>query len=762
MRVELPNGKVIDGVPEGTPKDVIMQKAIEAGLATQEDFAPRNEQAGGFVQPFNQASGELPKQQAPADQGMLENLRDFFFVERDPTKKRSVFNSPELNELSLAALKAGAGGLLTGDPAEIGNIIKKQFPEAELGKSEETGEPMVRLPSGDYFLQPKGVDAGDVGRFVTDVAMFLPAARVTGTSAQALGRGAMAAGATSLAGQGAEAALGGQVDPVDVGIDIAAQGAGQLLEPVVSAGIKKLRGALKGLTTRQREAAAALRDPEEGLAQVATTAARSPTQTLPEVMADPEVMKAAQELGINVNPSVYSTSDIYREMENAVKSIPASQLSVQEKESVRQLSERADELVNQWTGTTDMSSLSSDFSDRMLSTVKELEDEARVLYDQVSEAVPPSLKVDASATRDALDDLAEQFGSIDDLPPQLRRVYEAVTREGGTNYALLDQIRKDIGEGAFKNAGPFKDASANLLKQVYGTLTDDTGKAVELLAPELVEVLNQGKQLVSQRKQLEDAMQGVLGRNLSKSLMTEIGTALGQAKRGSGAKLREIFNTVPEDMRQQVALGALSDVLGGSRRANTGFSLSGFVTAYDALKRNATASAPLFQNITPEAATRIEQMYKVSKGLLDANRRDLNNPSGTARAVLGGLDAPQGALAKLYGVAKSTAAGAAATTPLDAGAIGGSIGFMNAIKAERTPMSQRADALLSSDNFRRAVQAYIDGNEQAAEQILTRGRAYERWLETVPAEDKRSIVRQGAIQWLLNDEGEQDAANPAQ
>ena len=38
MNVELPNGVVIEGVPEGTTKDQIMQKAISSGLATAEDF----------------------------------------------------------------------------------------------------------------------------------------------------------------------------------------------------------------------------------------------------------------------------------------------------------------------------------------------------------------------------------------------------------------------------------------------------------------------------------------------------------------------------------------------------------------------------------------------------------------------------------------------------------------------------------------------------------------------------------------------------
>lgn len=38
MNVELPNGTMLEGVPDGTSKDAIMQKAIQGGLATAEDF----------------------------------------------------------------------------------------------------------------------------------------------------------------------------------------------------------------------------------------------------------------------------------------------------------------------------------------------------------------------------------------------------------------------------------------------------------------------------------------------------------------------------------------------------------------------------------------------------------------------------------------------------------------------------------------------------------------------------------------------------
>lgn len=38
MDIELPNGVIIEGVPEGTTSDEIMNKAIKSGLATKEDF----------------------------------------------------------------------------------------------------------------------------------------------------------------------------------------------------------------------------------------------------------------------------------------------------------------------------------------------------------------------------------------------------------------------------------------------------------------------------------------------------------------------------------------------------------------------------------------------------------------------------------------------------------------------------------------------------------------------------------------------------
>tara|TARA_R110000787_G_C13443348_1_gene446648 strand:+ start:21777 stop:23939 length:2163 start_codon:yes stop_codon:yes gene_type:complete len=70
MDVRLPNGKMIRGVPEGTTKEQIMQKAISAGLATTEDFnAPPPEPVTFAEQPSNQdmAMQDLASKQGPLD-----------------------------------------------------------------------------------------------------------------------------------------------------------------------------------------------------------------------------------------------------------------------------------------------------------------------------------------------------------------------------------------------------------------------------------------------------------------------------------------------------------------------------------------------------------------------------------------------------------------------------------------------------------------------------------------------------------------------
>jgi hypothetical protein len=69
MDIELPNGTIIKDIPEGTPKSVIMQKAIKGGYAKPEDFgiqqqsvsAPSSGLLMGIKDPISGAAQLLPK-----------------------------------------------------------------------------------------------------------------------------------------------------------------------------------------------------------------------------------------------------------------------------------------------------------------------------------------------------------------------------------------------------------------------------------------------------------------------------------------------------------------------------------------------------------------------------------------------------------------------------------------------------------------------------------------------------------------------------
>ena len=65
-----------------------------------------------------------------------------------------------------------------------------------------------------------------------------------------------------------------------------------------------------------------------------------------------------------------------------------------------------------------------------------------------------------------------------------------------------------------------------------------------------------------------------------------------------------------------------------------------------------------------------------------------------------------------------------------------------------------ADNLLASPEFKRSIQAYINGNPEQANKILNASKAAKSWLNSISPEVKRQIARQGFIQYLSSDNEE--------
>ncbi len=323
----------------------------------------------------------------------------------------------------------------------------------------------------------------------------------------------------------------------------------------------------------------------------------------------------------------------------------------------------------------------------MLATVNQMADEADALYKSFDDVVPKTTRLQPakSETLAFINNQIDELGGIDYLDPQVKQIYQAFKQEEGPTQGLIEKFRRQVGS-ALKGQGAFKDADQAALKRLYGVLSEDSLKLPEFLG--LADEVMAARNIVSKRKALEESLQGALGKDLSKSLMAELGTGVKQMQRGQSAKFEKVMNSIPEDERQMVAISALNDVFaGGSTRAKD-FSLSGFVNSYEALKRNERAADKLWKYIPDEVKERVDAIYKVSKGLIEANKKDLNNPSGTARAVIGAMDAPDGLINKLFKVGGQMSAGAAASAPFDAGVMGAGIGLLNALRSAKTKATQ--------------------------------------------------------------------------
>ena len=153
MDVRLPNGYVIQGVPEGTTKTEVMRRAVSAGLAKYEDFAdksdPMLDPTTSFVENAEAGAGkavfdlERGVRQIGANLGMGDSA----------TLQREIDESRQRD----APLMASGGGLV-GNIA--GNVALTVAPGMALGAVPKAGALSRALLNPDTYKAAAGVGAG--------------------------------------------------------------------------------------------------------------------------------------------------------------------------------------------------------------------------------------------------------------------------------------------------------------------------------------------------------------------------------------------------------------------------------------------------------------------------------------------------------------------------------------------------------------------------------------------------------------------------
>ncbi len=706
---------------------------------------------------------------------------------------------PELNTFSMASFKSALGTMMT-NPQETVQVIQSNFPGVQVSQDEKGNFVLQSSIDGKMYAIKPGFQVSDIPRAAGALAAFTPAGRATTLPGMAA-----AAGGTQAAIEATQAATGGRFDAGEVATTAA-------LAPVLPAAVRGVQavraarapvapaagpaapaGAPMGTAMAPAAPAAPVRaaaaapevqpsamqvtppaapaaamTPQE-LATTARTAAeggmgatRATSVLAGQAAPDPKVLEAARRLGIDeyLQPDHLTSNQAYRELAQAVKSIPGSQTRAAEIQGLEQVGQRADRLINEIGGTTDLSKLNQAVRTQLDQTVTNLANQADDAYKALRTQIPSQTRGEATNVLEFVQRRADDLDGAENLSALEKMVRSKLTPKPikdetgnviGTRaptYALIDDVRRDVGAAA-RQAGQFADADTGLAKQLYRLIDDDQFALAQGAGQG--ESYRLAKSLVQMRKGFEDDMVSLFGRQLDQSLVGKLESATMSLTKGDADKLAKILTAIPKDMRQMVTASALNTAFGKATQ-NGALNFNTYAKWYEGLLSNKQAYAALMANLPQPARKQLSDLYRVASNVSKATRERIT--TGRIQAVQQELQGADNLLTNIYGVAKRAAVGLpieAATTAVGLPGAGIASGLAAALTKTKPGALKAADELISSPEFQRlAVETVSTGNQpsKATVKAVLMSQSFQKFADAVKLPREMSAREKFIVQSL--------------
>tara|TARA_R110000744_G_scaffold352095_3_gene458144 strand:- start:6871 stop:9210 length:2340 start_codon:yes stop_codon:yes gene_type:complete len=662
---------------------------LEADISSGKWVMPANEEPGLAAKAADIVTGDLRRTDT------TDSLPDWGAM-------------PEMNSFSVASAVSALGTFLTS-PEETVQVIQSNFPGTQMRQDDKGNFIMTSSIDGKEYAIKPGFQPSDIPRAAAGLMSFTPA----GKAGSLVGAAGAAAG-TQLAIEGTQAAAGGSFDaeqvPIAAGLGVAGAGLGK----VASAAMNKA----------PVPTAPALQTPTE-LAASATTASgggmgseRAARVLATQSAPDPKVVEAAERLGVSeyLQPDHVSTNQAYRELAQAVKSMPGSHARAQEMSGLDELARKADDVILELGGSLDLSNLDRGVKTRIKEVQSGLYDEAEKMYGDLREAIKPNTPAPATNTVEWIKNRAAELGGEEYLSPLEAKVLRSMSTDTAPTYARLDDLRKNLTVARIKKEGVFKDADSGMIKKLEKLLLTDQ----KVVADEagVAELFDTARKTVAVRKGVEDDMTALFGRDLEGSLLNSLKTSVVSLSKGDVSKFTKLLKAVPEDMREEVAASGLNTAFGKSARDGK-LNFTSYAKWYESLLANKQAHTALMSNLPPASRKRLSDLYRVSNGVRKATKERIT--TGRIQAVRDDLKGADNLIANIYSIAKRSAAGASAeaiTTPLGIPGAGLAAGIASAMVKGRPDVIKATDALIASPEF---ISMAASGDKKAAEQLMKTG-----------------------------------------
>ena len=461
--------------------------------------------------------------------------------------------------------------------------------------------------------------------------------------------------------------------------------------------------------------------------------------------ADPEFFKAMEDLGLKEQglPSAASKNRQYQETEQALKKIPGSDLSKREFDQVAELQKISDDLITEFGGTTDKSSLSIDLLKDSDKAIDNLSAATETAYTNIGDNIPKQavsqMENIGDYVRGELDDLGGDKSQLSSLEKRLLAM-----SENGATYHAVDKIRKEVGNTIGKKSTKYADEDTGALKRIYAKLTDDQ----EVVANDfgMGDAWNSAKELVTTRKELEDKSINMFGKNLSEAFMPKMGQAVKKLTTGDYKKFNELMDSVPADRKQEVIVSALNDAFTMGSRKEKQLNVAVYADWHNGLNKNQRLKKEIYSQLPEGLGKKLDAMGKVTNGIRNAQAAapiggQVMASSKVLDKVVNGVTSRF--LTKLPGVI-----GDLATVGLD---------------KSKSKNMDAALAVLGDPDFVKNINALAKGQAKKAEvleQKLMNKKTFRDFAATLSPKEAKAIGVLGLTSWLARSEDESAEENP--
>lgn len=683
----------------------------------------------------------------PEQPGLMARIKDVFTGDLRATGETANLpewtGMPELNQLSMASAKTGAGTMFAPTDEAV-KIIQANFPGVTV-RQDEKGNPILKSSvDGKEYAIPPGLSIGDIPRVIGAVGAFTPAGRATSLTGMAAG-----GAATQAVIEGTQAATGGEFNPTDVAL------AG-VAAPVAALAAKGIGGAVRAVTNtlskggapvgRQAasaipeaapvqaapEAAATRVTPEVPAAtgvieevapaaadmtqeQLASVAKKAATGTMGKKAATEElaaqaapnksVTDAAERLKMELDPDFVTDNEQFRRLVGLTRSQAGSAAESRGIKVAEDAANKAEEALESLGASRDIASVSDKVKSSLAATRDDMEKASNALYKEIDEVVPKSYPVEMPATKARIEAVVSDLGGMEGLSGQEKQL--AKMFEGPVTYGRLARERGLIGKALAGKESPYGSMEEGALKQLYKAMAEDQLEAVTAVGGEaLRDKYRLASQLVAKRKGLEKRIVGAFGKDGSGSLVPALRNSIGASVRGDDKGLAKLVQTIPEPLRKEALSSALLSYATSTTKGGQ-FGFPQYTKMYQGMRQNSPVYATIVKTLGEGADELLTDLYQVSQSIAKAQQSVLH----TGKANQGFLDTlkgPETLVGKVLEGAKGAAARGAATEaatsmaigPTGAGFLGGAV---QSLAGGRKDALKAVGDLLTSPEFKEVV-----------------------------------------------------------